>query len=72
MVDFMRLGLTVLKILQNEWRIACTRSALSVLDDAALRDIGLTRVQIWQTEETPCVHKGSKSYPYHPGRVNRG
>ncbi len=72
MVDFMRLGLKVLKILQNEWRIACTRSALSALDDAALRDIGLTRVQTWQTEETPCVHKGSKSYPYHQRRVNRG
>ncbi|WP_368736112.1 DUF1127 domain-containing protein [Mycoavidus sp. SF9855] len=72
MVDFLGLGVKILKILQNEWRIACTRSALSVLDDEALKDIGLTRVQIWQTEETPCVNKCSKSYPYNHRKVNQG
>ncbi|BBO59777.1 hypothetical protein MPB2EB_0903 [Mycoavidus sp. B2-EB] len=72
MVDFSRLGAKILKVLQNEWRIARTRSALSILDDEALKDVGLTRAQIWLLEETPRIKSCSKNYPYHHRRANQG
>ncbi len=51
----------MLKILQNRWRLTCMRSELGLLDDEALKDIGLTRAQVW---ENPRLANWLRNDPY--------
>ncbi|BBO59617.1 DUF1127 domain-containing protein [Mycoavidus sp. B2-EB] len=51
----------ILKTLQDQWYLARTRSALDLLDDETLKDIGLTRAQVW---ENPRLANWIRNDPY--------
>lgn len=51
----------ILNILRDKWYLARARSALGLLDDEALKDVGLTRAQVW---ENPRLANWLKNDPY--------
>ncbi|BBE09357.1 MAG: Uncharacterized conserved protein YjiS, DUF1127 family [Glomeribacter sp. 1016415] len=51
----------ILKTLRDKWDLARTRSALGLLDDEALKDVGLTRAQVW---ENPRLANWLRNDPY--------
>ncbi len=60
-MDFASFMGKTLKIVQNRWRLACMRAELGLLDDEALKDVGLTRAQVW---ENPRLANWLRNDPY--------